>query len=51
MAWAEHEFAPARLGDSRRNRRLVGIAARAAEHPNGVLTEVFADHAAAYDFL
>jgi hypothetical protein len=55
MAWAEQEFAHARLGDSRRDRRLVCIAARAAEHPNGVITEVFAnqeaERAAAYDFF
>lgn len=53
--WAEHEFAQAHLGDARRTRRLVRVAARAAEHPAARLTEVFTDcateRAAAYDFL
>ena len=55
MLWAVQEFSHARLGDARRSQRLVRIAARVAEHPSGLLTEVFADHederAAAYDFL
>src|SRR5262245_58159367 len=53
--WAEQEFSHARLGDTRRDRRLVAVAARAAEHPHGLLTEVFvaedSERAAAYDFL
>jgi hypothetical protein len=55
QAWAEQEFSHARLGDVRRTRRLVALAARAAEHPHGLLTRVFAayatERAAAYDFL
>jgi hypothetical protein len=53
--WAKEEFSHARLGDSRRTERLVRIAERAAQHPAGTVTEVFANHPqerdAAYDFL
>lgn len=53
--WAEQEFGHARLGDVRRTRRLVSIAARVAEHPAGTLTEVFGEQEAeregAYDFV
>ena len=34
-AWAVEQFGPARLGDARRTRRLVGYAARAAASPSG----------------
>lgn len=55
MFWAEQEFSHAQLGDARRTRRLVRIAARAAEHPGSLVTEVFAgqeaERAAAYDFI
>jgi len=55
LLWAEQEFAHAQLGDARRTRRLVRIAARAAEHPEGLVTAVFAEQQtereAAYDFL
>lgn len=53
-AWALTEFGRARLGDTRRTRRLVSLAARAAEHPNGRLTAVLAsppERQAAYRLL
>lgn len=40
-AWAEHQFADAQLGDSRRNRRLVQAAADIALHPEKSFTQVF----------
>jgi hypothetical protein len=39
--WAEEEFAHARLGDARRTRRLVAIAAGAAANPAGKVSAVF----------
>ena len=33
MAWAEHEFGAAQLGDKRRDRRLVSLAATMAQSP------------------
>jgi len=45
QTWAALEFGSAELGDIRRTRRLVDIAARAAEQPAGKITEVFADGA------
>jgi len=38
--WAEQEFGRARIGDRRRTRRLVEVAAAAAKHPAGRITEV-----------
>ena len=52
--WAQHEFAFAKLGDSRRNKRLVKIAANLAAHPGGTLPQAFRDWAelkAAYRFF
>ena len=52
--WAEREFGDAELGDERRTRRLVEIAAGALRHPAGRVTEVFgtdAERQGAYDFL
>src|SRR5688572_9729327 len=39
--WAEDEFGAARLGDARRERRLLSMAADAARRPNGRLSDVF----------
>jgi hypothetical protein len=39
--WASEEFGAAELGDLRRRRRLVALAARAAERPGGRVTDVF----------
>jgi transposase-like protein/DDE family transposase len=54
-AWAEQEFAHARLGDRRLERRLVAIAAQAAVRPSGLVSVIFADderaREAAYDFF
>jgi hypothetical protein len=53
-AWAIEELGHAQLGDIRRRDRLVLMAARAAEHPGGRLTEVFttsAERQGAYDLL
>jgi hypothetical protein len=52
--WAEEIFGHADLGDSRRTRRLVRIAADAAERPGGKVLEVCrtsATRQGAYDFL
>ena len=52
--WAQHEFAFAKLGDSRRNKRLVKIATNLAAHPGGTLPQAFPDWAelkAAYRFF
>lgn len=52
--WAEVTFGHAELGDSRRTRRLVQIAADAAAHPAGRVLEVCRSSATrqgAYDFL
>jgi hypothetical protein len=54
VAWAEAEFGAAALGDVRRTRRLVQMAAQAATMPAGKVTAVFTDGAdlqAAYDWL
>jgi len=40
-AWAEEEFSHAELGDQRRTRRLVAMAARAACRPAGTVTRVY----------
>lgn len=42
--WAEHNFSGADCGDERRTRRLLKVAARAAEHPRGRLSETFQVH-------
>jgi hypothetical protein len=52
--WAEREFGDAELGDKRRTKRLVEIAAGALRRPAGRVTEVFgtdAERQGAYDFL
>lgn len=52
--WARRCFAHARLGDLRRSRRLVGLAAAAAATPAGKITQVCATGAAqqgAYDWV
>lgn len=45
VAWAEQEFGQAQLGDTRRTKRLVAMAAKAAANPNGKVTAVFDDGA------
>ena len=53
-AWSKEEFGEAELGDKRRTRRLVRMAARAALAPSGKVSEVFQDDAerqGAYDLL
>lgn len=53
-AWAVEEFGHAALGDQRRTRRLMRMAAEAAVWPSGKVSEVFlvdADRQGAYDFL
>jgi hypothetical protein len=52
--WAQNEFAFAQLGDGRRNKRLVKIAASLAAKPGGTLPQAFPDWAelkAAYRFF
>lgn len=52
--WAESEFGNAQLGDIRRTRRLVDVAAGVAAGPNGKVTSVFANvqrREGAYDLL
>lgn len=41
LAWAELTFAPAKLGDPRRTRRLVHSAARIAAHPGKAFPQIF----------
>lgn len=43
--WSEEEFGSSRLGDPRRVRRLVAVAAEAARRPAGQVTAVFDDDA------
>ncbi|MDO8680916.1 MAG: IS4 family transposase [Acidobacteriota bacterium] len=53
-AWALEEFGDTALGDARRTARLVKMAARAAENPNGKLSRVFSSAReldGAYDFI
>lgn len=45
IEWAAEEFGAAQLKDQRRPVRLVQMAASAAEHPSGLVTQVFADPA------
>jgi len=52
--WAAEGFGHIELGDSRRTRRLVAIAAAACERPSGRIAAVFtsdAEREAAYDFV
>src|SRR5208283_463031 len=52
--WAHEEFGATPLGDVRRTRRLVDMAARAARRPSGKVAVVFDDKSnreGAYDFL
>lgn len=52
--WAIEEFGGANLGDARRRRRLVALAARAAERPAGRVTDVMstlAEREGAYRLL
>ena len=52
--WAQNEFGFARLGDPRRNKRLVNIATHLAAAPGGTLPQAFPDWAelkAAYRFF
>ncbi len=52
--WAVSEFGRAELGDIRRGRRLVRMAAGAAKRPSGKVSAVFeraCDREGAYDFL
>jgi hypothetical protein len=54
VAWAEEEFGHTNLGDKRRTRRLMRMAARAVLCPSGKVSEVFqvdAERQGAYDFL
>jgi hypothetical protein len=41
VQWAQHEFGFARLGDQRRNKRLVNVATNLAAHPGGTLPQAF----------
>lgn len=52
--WARNEFARARLGDSRRTKRVLKMTVAAARRPSGRVSAVFnreADREGAYDFL
>src|SRR5438552_2722772 len=54
MLWATREFGRARLGDQRRTRRLIEMAATTAAAPAGQVTQLFttgATREAAYRFL
>lgn len=54
-SWAQQEFGDADFGDTRRTARLCAMAAAAATHPAGRITQVFGDDAAgrqgAYDWV
>ena len=53
-SWAEKEFGTTALGDVRRTRRLVSMAAGAARRPSGKISAVFDkthEREGAYDFL
>ena len=41
LRWAEEEFGDAELGDERRTKRLVAVAARALSRPHGRITATF----------
>jgi hypothetical protein len=52
--WAREQFGSAKLGDARREMRLLRMAASAARRPSGKVSEVFTrakDREGAYDFL
>src|SRR4030095_2429334 len=52
--WAREQFGAAQLGDVRRTRRLVAVAAEAARGPSGKVSAVFErprEREGAYDFL
>jgi hypothetical protein len=52
--WSQQVFGGAELGDQRRTRRLVEMAARAAERPSGRISQAFdttTDREGAYDFI
>src|SRR5690606_8947084 len=52
--WAQEEFGHVSVGDSRRAARVVAMATRAAERPDGKLTQVFErdkERQGAYDLL
>lgn len=52
--WAEEVFGGAELGDVRRTRRLVQMAARAMQRPSGKVSDVYdspAERQGAYDFI
>src|SRR5690349_11797265 len=52
--WSREEFGCASLGDVRRTRRLVSMAARAVRRPSGRVSAVYdrePERAGAYDFL
>ena len=54
IQWAEHEFGVAQLGDVRRSKRLVKIAAHIVANPGGTLPQAFPqwpDLKAAYRFF
>jgi len=54
VLWAQREFGRTRLGDRRRTRRLIEIAAKVAASPAGRVSQLFATNAAregAYRFL
>lgn len=54
VMWAEEEFGHTNLGDKRRTRRLMRMAAEAAQFPSGKISDVFqtdAERQGAYDFL
>lgn len=54
VAWAQEEFGRTDLGDKRRTKRLVKMAAQAVQFPSGKVSEVFlvdAERQGAYDFL
>ena len=54
MGWAKNEFGAAGLGDVRRTRRLVSMAAAVARAPSGKVSSVFSrtkEREGAYDFL
>jgi hypothetical protein len=52
--WAQEVFGGAELGDLRRTRRLVRMAAEAGRNPSGKISEVYrnpAERQGAYDFI
>lgn len=54
LQWGQEEFGHARLGHQSRNKRLIKMAARAAEAPAGHITAVYdaaAERTAAYRFV